>query len=231
MDEIETIVIGAGVVGLAVAKAMSERGREVLVLEAESSFGMGISSRNSEVIHAGIYYPAGSLKAKTCVDGKQKIYEYLKSRQLPFKNTGKYIVATHYDQMAKLEEIKSRAEASGVTDLEWISRAQLSAVEPEVVSVGALWSPSTGILDSHSYMQSLIADIDNAGGQVVYQTPVERIEVMSSGFVVHTGGSDRFALNCKHVVNAASFGAHLIASHTDGLDPKHVPALYYGRGC
>jgi L-2-hydroxyglutarate oxidase LhgO len=231
MDEIETVVIGAGVVGLAIGRALAMAGQDVLVLEAESDFGTGISSRNSEVIHAGIYYPEGSLKARMCVEGKGLLYDYVKARHVPYRNCGKFIVATHDDQTGKLEEIKGKAERAGVFDLEWVTTARLKTEEPHVNAVAALWSPSTGIIDSHGLMQALLGDIEAHGGQLVCQTPVERVEVTGSGFIVTTGGPDPFSIRCKTLVNSAAFGAHKIAETIDGLDAAHVPPLYYARGC
>lgn len=231
MDEVETIVIGAGVVGLAIGRALSLAGQDVLVLEAEPDFGTGISSRNSEVIHAGIYYPEGSLKARACVEGKALLYDYVKARHVPYRNCGKFIVASHADQVGKLEEIKGKAERAGVFDLEWVTTDRLKAEEPHVHAVAALWSPSTGVIDSHGLMQALLADIETHGGQLVCQTPVERVAVDGDGFTVTTGGPDPFSIRCKTLVNAAAFGAHQIALNTEGLDPAHVPPLYYARGC
>jgi L-2-hydroxyglutarate oxidase LhgO len=230
MDEIETIVIGAGVVGLAIGRALAEKGQQVLVLEAEPDFGSGISARNSEVIHAGIYYPEGSLKARACVEGRTLLYDYLKSRGLPYRQCGKFIVASQDSQIDKLKEIKMRAEQAGVFDLEWVSAADIQAQEPNVSCVAGLWSPSTGIIDSHGYMQGLLTDIETHGGQLVCHTPVVSVEVVDNGFEVTTGGEHPFSIHCKNLINSAAFGAQTIAAATKGLDPKFVPPLYYARG-
>ena len=165
-ESVDCVVIGAGVVGLAVARALALQGREVMVLEAADAIGTGTSSRNSEVIHAGIYYPQGSLKARLCVRGKQLLYAYCEERGLPFKRCGKLIVATSESQRATLESIRLKALANGVDDLLLIDAAQARAMEPALQCVAALHSPSTGIVDSHALMLSLQGDLENAGGLV-----------------------------------------------------------------
>jgi L-2-hydroxyglutarate oxidase LhgO len=231
MDSVDTIVVGAGVVGLAVAKVLAETGQEVMVLEGDTTFGTGTSSRNSEVIHAGIYYPAGSQKAKFCVDGKHRLYAYLRERGLPFDNCGKLIVATSQEQLGKLVEIKAKAEANGVMDIEWCSPEQVSELEPNVVCTGALFSPSTGIIDSHSFMQSLLGDLENNGGALVANTRFESAEVADGGFVVHTtSGGEAFSFRCRKLVNSAGLHAGEVAAAIRGLDPAHVPAIHFAKG-
>ncbi len=206
-DRADCVVIGAGVVGLAVAAELARRGRDVIVLEQEAQFGSGISSRNSEVIHAGIYYPPGSLKATLCVEGRQRLYRYCESRGIPFERCGKLIVATSDDQTARLAAIKTRALNNGVTDLQTLTAAEVHDLEPALSTVGALWSPSTGIIDSHALMASLTGDVEASGGCLVYRTPVESLSPSAGGVTVCTGGDDAYRLDASLVVNAAGLGA------------------------
>ena len=162
-EQVDTVVIGAGVVGLAVARALALAGREVMVLEAEHTFGTMTSARNSEVIHAGIYYPAGSLKARLCVQGRQMLYAYCGERGIAHRRCGKLIVACNDAQVRELRAIEARAVANGVTDLRWLPRAEAQALEPQLSCQAALLSPSTGIVDSHGLMLSLLGDVENAG--------------------------------------------------------------------
>ena len=175
MDKVDCVVIGAGVVGLAVARALALRGREVMVLEAADAIGTGTSSRNSEVIHAGIYYPQGSLKAQLCVQGKGLLYAYCAERGIGHKRCGKLIVATSEAQVAQLQGIRDKAAANGVNDLVLLTREQARALEPQLECVAALHSPSTGIVDSHGLMLALQGDLEHAGGGVALVSPVERL--------------------------------------------------------
>ncbi len=234
MDQVDTIVVGAGVVGLAVGRSLALRGDSVLVIEGESHFGTGISSRNSEVIHAGIYYPAGSLKARTCVEGKHRLYDYLAARQVPHRNCGKLIVATSPAQLAQLEAIEARALANGVDDLQWWSAEAVGRVEPSVRCVGALWSPSTGIVDSHAYMQALIADMETAGGQLVLNAVFAGAEI-ADGFIVAVAdagdpGGAPYRLHCRRLINCAGLGAQAVAGRIAGLAPAAIPPLHYAKG-
>ena len=170
MDQIDTVVIGAGVVGLAVARALALRGREVLILEAADAIGTGTSSRNSEVIHAGIYYAAGSLKARLCVEGKALLYAYCAERGIAHRRCGKLLVATSDDQLPQLQMIIDKAAANGVNDLVLLTQAEAQAMEPHLTCVAAVHSPSTGIIDSHALMLSLQGDLENAGGMVAFNT-------------------------------------------------------------
>lgn len=231
MDQVDVVVAGAGVVGLAVSRALALAGQQVLLLEASADFGSGISSRNSEVIHAGIYYNRDSLKAQYCVRGKNLLYSYLNEREIPYRKCGKYIVATSEAQIEKLESIMKRALQAGVDDLTWISAKELNVAEPNVRAVLALWSPSTGIIDSHSYMQSLLGDLENNGGILVTSTPIIRVIANhTTGFKVYTGGAEPHVVECRRFVNCAGLGAQKLASSIIGLDSSHVPPLYYSRG-
>ena len=228
MDKVDCIVIGAGVVGLAVARALVLKGREVMVLEAASAIGTGTSSRNSEVIHAGIYYTRGSLKAQLCVQGKQLLYDYCAQRGIGHSRCGKLIVATHESQVAQLQSIISKAAANGVHDLVLLDREQALAMEPQLECVAAVHSPSTGIVDSHALMLSLQGDIENAGGFVVLNTAVDQlIRAQAAIEVIATDGT---GLAANTVVNAAGLNAPQVASRIKGLDPKHVPVTFWAKG-
>jgi len=228
MDEFDCAVIGAGVVGLAVARALALAGREVIVLEAEGAIGTGTSSRNSEVIHAGIYYPEGSLKARLCVEGKQLLYEYLEQRGLPHRRCGKLIVATTPAQVAELDVIAAKARANGVHDLGLLTREQAQAMEPQLECVAALHSPSTGIVDSHALMLSLQGDLEGAGGMLALKSPVARARCADGAIVVVA--EDGTALRCRSVVNAAGLGAPALARRFEGLPASAVPAAHFAKG-
>ena len=228
MDKVDCIVIGAGVVGLAVARALALRGREVMVLEAASAIGTGTSSRNSEVIHAGIYYTRGSLKAQLCVQGKQLLYDYCAQRGIGHSRCGKLIVATHESQVVQLQGIISKAAANGVHDLVLLDREQALAMEPQLECVAAVHSPSTGIVDSHALMLSLQGDMENAGGFTVLNTPVDQLNRAQGAIeIIASGGT---ALSANTVINAAGLNAAQVASRIKGLDPKHVPPIFWAKG-
>jgi len=228
MDDLDCAVIGGGVVGLAVARALALAGREVMVLEAEGAIGTGTSSRNSEVIHAGIYYPQGSLKATLCVEGKQLLYAYAEARGLPHRRCGKLIVATSVEQVAELEAIRLKAAANGVDDLEQISAAQAVALEPQLRCMAALVSPSTGIVDSHALMLSLLGDLENAGGMLALKSAVTRADLEEGGIVLTAQDGTR--LRCRSVVNAAGLRAPDLARHFGGLATETVPTAYFAKG-
>ena len=234
MEQVSAVVIGAGVVGLAVARAIanelanSQSAADVFVLERASSIGTETSSRNSEVIHAGIYYPQNSLKAKLCVQGKELLYSYLGQRGLPHKRLGKLIVATNAAQDQMLKAIKEKAELNGVMDLELLTQNQAIAIEPELFCTSALLSPSTGILDTHSYMLSLQGDFENAGGTVVFQTEVVGAECTEKGICIKTNTGD--SLLAKWVVNCAGLHAPNLAKLFSGSDDSNLPNAYYAKG-
>ncbi|SFO46080.1 L-2-hydroxyglutarate oxidase LhgO [Variovorax sp. PDC80] len=228
MDDLDCAVIGGGVVGLAVARALALAGREVMVLEAEGAIGTGTSSRNSEVIHAGIYYPQGSLKATLCVEGKQLLYAYAEARGVPHRRCGKLIVATSVEQVVELEAIRLKAAANGVDDLEQISAAQAVALEPQLRCMAALVSPSTGIVDSHALMLSLLGDLENAGGMLALKSAVTRADLEEGGIVLTAQDGTR--LRCRSVVNAAGLGAPDLARHFGGLATETVPTAHFAKG-
>ena len=227
-ESVDCVVIGAGVVGLAVARALALAGREVLVLEACPAIGTQTSSRNSEVIHAGMYYPTGSLKAQLCVRGNAMLYEYCAQRGIGHQRCGKFIVATTPGQLAQLETIRARALANGVTDLVLLDRAQALAVEPALQCVGALHSPSTGIIDSHGLMLSLLADLEHAGGIIALNSPLDLAEYAQGA--IELVAQDGTRLSAKVVVNAAGLQAPTLAARFVGLDPQHVPQAYFAKG-
>ena len=228
MDEFDCAVIGAGVVGLAIARALALQGREVIVLEAEGAIGTGTSSRNSEVIHAGIYYPQGSLRAQLCVEGRHALYAYAGERGVPHRRCGKLIVATSAAQVADLESIIAKARANGVDDMAMLTRAQAQSLEPALECLAAAYSPSTGIVDSHGLMLSLQGDLEQAGGVVALMSAVSRAECTGDGIVLHA--KDGTALRCAGVVNAAGLSAPLLARRFEGLPPSAVPDAYFAKG-
>jgi L-2-hydroxyglutarate oxidase LhgO len=228
MDEIDCAVIGAGVVGLAVARALALQGREVIVLEAEGAIGTGTSSRNSEVIHAGIYYPQGSLKARLCVEGKHMLYDYAGQRGVPLRRCGKLIVATSEAQVGQLDAIRVKARSNGVEDLELLTREQARAMEPQLECHAALHSPSTGIVDSHALMLNLQGDLENAGGMVALKSGIESAECAGGGIVLRA--QDGTDLRCRTVVNAAGLAAPALAGRFQGLPSTAVPAAYFAKG-
>ncbi|WP_441230671.1 NAD(P)/FAD-dependent oxidoreductase [Tardiphaga sp. 215_C5_N2_1] len=231
MDKVECVVVGAGVVGLAIARRLAEAGREVIVLEAADAIGTVTSSRNSEVIHAGIYYPAGSLMARLCVAGKQALYDYCRDRGIPHRNSGKLIVATRPEEIAKLASIKAHAEANGVADLEQLSGTEARALEPALACEAALLSPSTGIVDSHSYMLSLRGEAEAAGAAFAFLAPLERGRVTADGFELDIGGEAPMTLACDMLINSAGLSATAIARMLDGMPLDLIPPAYLAKGC
>ncbi len=230
MESVECIVVGAGVVGLAVARALALAGREVLVLEAAEGIGTETSSRNSEVIHAGIYYPAGSLMARTCVAGKTLLYAYCAEHGVPHRNCGKLIVAADAAEAGKLESIRARAAANGVEDLRLIPAAEALAMEPALQCTAALVSPSTGIIDSHAYMLALQGDAEDAGAVFAFHAPAAGGRVGEAGLTLRAGGAEPMELGCRLLVNAAGLHAPDLARGLEGMPAQHVPAPYYAKG-
>lgn len=222
MDKVDCLVIGAGVVGLAVAAALAKLGREVVVLEQHELIGSETSSRNSEVIHAGIYYPTNSLKARFCVRGKQLLYDYCASRGIDHKRCGKIIVAANEMQRATVEQYITKAAANGVADLYWIDAADLAALEPEVSGIGAVVSPSTGIVDSHAFMLSLQGDMEACGGALALGCAVQSIESRGADSVVHC---NEFSIAADWVINCAGLTAPELAADLGG-----APEAYYAKG-
>ena len=232
MEQVDAAVIGAGVVGLAVARALALQGLEVMVLESENAIGTGTSSRNSEVIHAGIYYPAGSLKARLCVQGKALLYAYCAERGVSHSRLGKLIVATSPEQVGQLAAIQDKAVANGVHDLLVLSAAQARALEPDLQCHAALLSPSTGIVDSHGLMLALQGDMENAGGLLALVSPVSSIGV-GQGTATHplrVSTQDGTELAARYVVNASGLNAVALAQRTQGMNTAAVPTAHYAKG-
>jgi L-2-hydroxyglutarate oxidase LhgO len=229
-DSVECVVIGAGVVGLAIGRHFAMAGMETVILESESHIGTGTSSRNSEVIHAGIHYAPGSLKAKLCVAGKQMLYDYCRDRRVEHSNCGKLIVATNTAQLDSLSHVVNEAALCGVDDLELFSGDQAREMEPELECVGAIWSPSTGIVDSHGLMVSLLGDFEAAGGMLAVKSPVVRGFCSPDGITLRTGGESEAELRTRYVVNAAGLNARDVALAMDGLEDDVIPDLYFAKG-
>lgn len=230
-SSVQTVVIGAGVVGLACAAELARSGREVFVLERESAIGQGVSSRNSEVIHAGIYYTPGSLKAQLCVRGRELLYRYANDRQINASKIGKLIVATSDSEITKLDLLAGRAKQNGVDDLEKIDRATAVAMQPGLHCTAALHSPSTGIIDSHALMISLVADIEQHGGAVVCRAPVDQLSAAANGKLsVTVGGEDPMTLQCDEIINSAGLNAVALAGQTTGLATSSVPRARFAKG-
>lgn len=234
MEQVDCVVIGAGVVGLAVARQLALQGREVIILETENAFGTMTSARNSEVIHAGIYYPAGSLKAAMCVRGKAMLYDYCASHHIQHQRCGKLIVATSEAQVATLESIRTKAAANGVHDLQLLSQAEAQALEPNLQCRAALLSPSTGIVDSHGLMLALLGDAQNAGAMLAVQSPVAGGAVTPAGIRLDVGSQDDAAattLLARTVINSAGLTAPALARSIAGMPAEHIPPQYYAKGC
>jgi L-2-hydroxyglutarate oxidase LhgO len=229
-DRIDCAVIGAGVVGLACARRLARDGREVVVLERAETIGTETSSRNSEVIHAGIYYPPGSLKARFCVAGKHAIYDYCAERGIPHRRCGKLIVATEEGELAELDRLERLAAGNGVPDLVRLDPAQVRALEPEVRCVAALLSPSTGIVDGHQLMLGFQGDAEAAGAAFAFRAPVVGGRVDNDGIRLEVGGRDPTALKAEVVVNAAGLWAQPVAAAIAGIPPASIPPLYFAKG-
>ena len=229
-ERIDCVVVGAGVVGLAVARALAQAGREVIVLDAAEAIGTETSSRNSEVIHAGIYYPADSLMARCCVAGKRRLYEFCDEHGIDYKRCGKLIVACDADEAERLDAIRARAEANGVADIERLDADAVRALEPELACTAALLSPSSGILDSHGYMVALQGEAEAAGAMFAFHSPVASGHAIDGGLVLEVGGEEPMALHASLVVNAAGLHAPALARGIAGMPSQMVPTAYYAKG-
>lgn len=230
MDRVECIVVGAGVVGLAVARRLALSGREVVVLEAAETIGTGTSSRNSEVIHAGIYYPSGSLMARLCVAGRRQLYDYCREHGVAHRRTGKLIVATSPAEAAKLQAIRAHAEANGVEGMEALSGEAARALEPALHCVAALLSPATGIVDSHALMLALRGDAEDHGAAFAFHAPFGGARVADGEFEVDVGGEAPMTLRCGLLINAAGLEAPAIARRIAAMPTDKIPTAYYAKG-
>lgn len=228
MDNIDTVIVGAGVVGLAVARALAEAGREVLILEAADSFGTGTSSRNSEVIHAGIYYPRGSLKARFCVAGRDRLYAFCQQHGVAHRPCGKLIVATSDAQLIELQKIQAAARGNGV-ELELWEGSRALALEPQLRCVGALHSPLTGIIDSHAYMLALLGQAESHGATLVCESRVTEMRLERAGVVIAVNGEEA-VLRARTVINSASINAARVAGSIEGFPAEHIPQAYFAKG-
>jgi L-2-hydroxyglutarate oxidase LhgO len=230
MEKVDAVVIGAGVLGLAVGRALARRGLETVVLERAHAIGTATSSRNSEVVHAGLYYPTDSLKARLCVQGRRQLYAYCESHGVAHKRCGKLLVATEEDQVAGLARIDAQARANGVDDLQWLDSGQVRHLEPELRAVSALFSPSTGIVDSHGLMLSLQGDLEASGGALVLRSPVQGARCGAAGHVLQVGEEAGMELATPRVVNAAGLWAPALAQRVQGLSAIHVPEARFAKG-
>jgi L-2-hydroxyglutarate oxidase LhgO len=228
LDRVDAVVVGAGLVGLALARALALDGREVVILEAEDAIGTHTSSRNSEVIHAGIYYPKGSLKARACVEGRERLYAYCAEHGVPHRRCGKLIVASDEAQMPELEGILSQAHANGVADVVRVAAAEARALEPELSCVAALHSPSTGIIDSHALMLAYLGDAQAAGAMLALKSPLQHGVVRAEGIELHVAGAE--PILARAVVNSAGLRAPSIARTIQGYPEALAPRELYAKG-
>ena len=234
MDRVDCVVIGAGVIGLAVAREMALQGRETILLERESAFGTISSARNSEVIHAGIYYPKDSLKARLCVEGNRMLYEYCRTHHVATQPYGKLIVASDDSQLDDLQAILYKAQQNNVPEIKMLTGEQAKSMEPELQCSAALLSASTGIVDSHGFMLSLLGGFEDAGGMIAYQSPLISAKPIGSkaqdGFELEIGGSDAMKIQTKLLINCAGMSAPAIAKKIEGLAQEQIPKAYFAKG-
>ena len=230
MFKVEAVVVGAGVIGLAIARALALRGVQVLLLEKEGRAGSGTSSRNSEVIHAGLYYEPESLKAALCVPGRRLLYRYCRDRGVPYRQCGKLVVATDPGEDAYLDRLLQRAEENGVEDIELIGAARLKSLEPHVRGTSALLSPCSGIVDSHALMLSYQADAEAAGATIAFRTPVLEATIAGRTIGLRTGGSESAEIEADLVINAAGLDAWDFSASLDGLDRATIPPKFLAKG-
>jgi L-2-hydroxyglutarate oxidase LhgO len=229
--DIDAVVVGAGAVGLACAYALAKAGQSVIVLEKQMAIGQGVSSRNSEVVHAGLYYKTGSLRARFCVQGRRKLYAFLDAHGVTYDRCGKLVVATTNDEIGAIEGIERQAEINDVEGVAPLSRAQVKAMEPALNAVMTLLSPESGIFDSHGYMLALQGEIEDRGGAVALDAPLEHaVPLAGGGFRVRTGGADPAELTCRLLVTSAGLGAQTAAAAIEGFPADRIPKLHYGKG-
>jgi L-2-hydroxyglutarate oxidase LhgO len=229
--DFDAVVVGAGAVGLACGYALSRRGLVVAVLEQEPAIGQGVSSRNSEVIHGGLYYPTGSLKARLCVAGRRALYPFLEAHNVAFDRCGKLVVAATPEEVERLDAIFDQALVNDVEGMRRLSSAQALALEPELACEAALISPESGVFDSHGYMLALQGEIEAAGGAVVVGTPFEGATPMADGgFSVRAGGAEPTALSCRYLVTAPGLSAQGVAADIEGFPAADIPPAHYGKG-
>lgn len=229
MSDFDAVIVGAGVIGLACGYALAKRGLSIVVLEKEEIIGSGVSSRNSEVIHAGLHYPTGSLRARLCVDGRRSLYEFLDAHNVAYEPCGKLIVASDDSEIPALEALKRQAEINGVEGIRWLSGAEARALEPQLKAVAAIDSPVSGVFDSHGYMLALQGEIEARGGAIVFATPFIAAAA-GDGWDVRVGGQTPMTITARYLVIAAGLSAQTCARAVDGFAPARIPALHYGKG-
>ena len=230
MDSVDCVVVGAGAVGLAAARALAMAGREVVILERERAIGTATSARNSGVIHAGIYYPPGSLKARLCVAGRHALYDYCNARGLPHRRCGKLIVATQTGEIAQQEQLLAHGQANGVDDLRLIDQSKAQRLEPQLQCAAALLSPSTGIMDSHAIMHAYLGDAQDHGAMLALDSPLLSARHTPAGFELEVGGGGAMRILARTLVNSAGLHAPDLARRFEGLDPAQVPGAWYAKG-
>jgi L-2-hydroxyglutarate oxidase LhgO len=229
--DFDAVVVGAGAVGLACGYALARRGLTVAVLEQDVAIGQGVSSRNSEVVHGGLYYPTGSLKARLCVQGRRLMYPFLEAHHVAFDKCGKLVVAEDEADLARLEAILEQARVNEVEGIAWLSKAQALALEPELACAAALLSPESGVMDSHGYMLALQGEIETAGGAVVLATPFEGASpIEAGGFTVQAGGAEPTSFACRYLVSAPGLSAQGVAGRIEGFPAETIPQAHYGKG-
>ncbi|WP_334164478.1 NAD(P)/FAD-dependent oxidoreductase [Phenylobacterium sp.] len=229
--DFDAVVVGAGAVGLACGYALSRRGLTVAVLEQEAAIGQGVSSRNSEVIHGGLYYPTGSLKARLCVRGRRLLYAFLDAHHVEYDRCGKLVVATTPEEVERLDAILDQATTNEVEGMRKLSKAEALALEPELACEGALLSPESGVFDSHGYMLALQGEIEQAGGTVVVSTPFQSARALpDGGFEVRAGGAEPTVLTCRYLVSAPGLSAQGVAAQIEGFPAEVIPPAHYGKG-
>jgi L-2-hydroxyglutarate oxidase LhgO len=228
-ERVDCVVVGAGVVGLAIARELAAAGHEVLVLEAEDAIGTHTSSRNSEVIHAGLYYPSGSLKARLCVEGRSRLYAYCESRGIAHKRIGKIVVATDASELSAVQATMTQAHANGVRDLAWLTREQIREMEPAVQCIAGFVSPSTGIVDSHGLMLALQGDAERDGATLAFRARVESGELRNGRVLLQVGGDERVTLDATTVINAAGLFAPDVARSIAGFPAARVPPRHFAK--
>lgn len=229
-ESVECVVVGAGVVGLACARALATSGREVIVLEQHDAIGTETSARNSEVIHAGIYYEKGSLKAQLCVRGRRMLYDYCAAHGVEARKLGKLIVATSEAEREGLDGLLARAEANGVENMQRLTKQEALALEPNLRCEGALLSPETGIVDSHSLMLAYQGDAEAAGAMIAFNSPLEGGRIDGDGILLDVGGATPMRLRCRELVNAGGLHAQKLAGALAGIPAEHVPPIHYAKG-
>ena len=229
--DFDAVVVGAGAVGLACGYALAKRGLSVAVLEQEAAIGQGVSSRNSEVIHGGLYYPTDSLKARLCVAGRRALYPFLQTHNVDFDRCGKLVVATSVEEVGRLDAILEQARANDVEGMRQLTRAEALALEPQLACEGALLSPESGVFDSHGYMLALQGEIEAAGGAVVLSTPFEGASPLAGGgFRIRAGGVEPTELTCRSLVTAPGLSAQGVAAQIEGFPAGIIPPAHFGKG-